>query len=339
MNRVELQNGCLALGHANLFIPSTLDGSNIDLGTGKVDKDKFTKNMMLATEVYINRVNHCPCGETTIELFPGTNSEEKQKLRESLIIFLKGSQADRSRLKSDSSELYDYFNKVWNLRDRHLRKDVPSQYLFSLVCCLQEGCCHPICMAHVNGNVSDLCRWFEGGPSIKYLPIPIPDPARPWDSSDCPECSGQCTGHFLKPADAVDSSLPVMLQPPSAVIKEEFGKLKGTPTTTFLEDLAKKVLLSQSEVSMWLEHLQTVSDNRKRGAAKAAETRKKRKAQKRSQEQHQLYFCGVCQDPYMDVTDNAEMWIGCELCDRWFHFVCLGIVTEPERYVCVNCQP
>ena len=54
------------------------------------------------------------------------------------------------------------------------------------------------------------------------------------------------------------------------------------------------------------EHLQTVSDNRKRGAAKAAETRKKRKAQKRSQEQHQLYFCGVCQDPYMDVTDNAE---------------------------------
>ena len=26
-NRVELQNGCLALGHANLFIPSTLNGS------------------------------------------------------------------------------------------------------------------------------------------------------------------------------------------------------------------------------------------------------------------------------------------------------------------------
>ncbi len=25
-NRVELQNGCLALGHANLFIPSTLNG-------------------------------------------------------------------------------------------------------------------------------------------------------------------------------------------------------------------------------------------------------------------------------------------------------------------------
>ena len=28
LNRFELQNGCLALGHANLFIPSTLSGSN-----------------------------------------------------------------------------------------------------------------------------------------------------------------------------------------------------------------------------------------------------------------------------------------------------------------------
>ena len=27
LNRVELQNGCLALGHNNLFIPSTLAGS------------------------------------------------------------------------------------------------------------------------------------------------------------------------------------------------------------------------------------------------------------------------------------------------------------------------
>ena len=30
-NRVELQNGCLALAHANLFIPSTLNGTSMDL--------------------------------------------------------------------------------------------------------------------------------------------------------------------------------------------------------------------------------------------------------------------------------------------------------------------
>ena len=36
LNRVELQNGCLALGHANLFIPSTLGGSCVDSATGKL---------------------------------------------------------------------------------------------------------------------------------------------------------------------------------------------------------------------------------------------------------------------------------------------------------------
>ena len=50
-------------------------------------------------------------------------------------------------------ELYDYFQKTWELRSRHLvRKDLPIQYLFFLVCCLQPGCCHPVCRAHENGS-------------------------------------------------------------------------------------------------------------------------------------------------------------------------------------------
>ena len=39
LNRVELQNGCMALAHANLFIPSNLNGSCFDPQTGKVDQD------------------------------------------------------------------------------------------------------------------------------------------------------------------------------------------------------------------------------------------------------------------------------------------------------------
>ena len=34
-NRVELQNGCLALAHSNLFIPSTLNGSCLDSQSGQ----------------------------------------------------------------------------------------------------------------------------------------------------------------------------------------------------------------------------------------------------------------------------------------------------------------
>ena len=67
LNRVELQNGCLALAHANVFIPSTLGGSCMD--GCKVNKDKYEENMNLATEVYINRVNGCPCGDTVIHLY------------------------------------------------------------------------------------------------------------------------------------------------------------------------------------------------------------------------------------------------------------------------------
>ena len=64
LNRVELQNGCLSQAHSNLFIPSTLGGLCFSTVTGKVDKEKYSRNMDLATDVYISRTNHCPCGET-----------------------------------------------------------------------------------------------------------------------------------------------------------------------------------------------------------------------------------------------------------------------------------
>lgn len=78
LNRVELQNGCLALTHANLFIPSNLNGSCFDPETGKLDKGRLKCNMDLATEIYIQRVN--PCGDTVINLYPGANSDSKQDL-------------------------------------------------------------------------------------------------------------------------------------------------------------------------------------------------------------------------------------------------------------------
>ena len=40
VNRVELQNGCQALAHANLFVPSTLGGYCLDSNTGKVHPEK-----------------------------------------------------------------------------------------------------------------------------------------------------------------------------------------------------------------------------------------------------------------------------------------------------------
>lgn len=81
----------MALAHVNLFIPSTLAGSCLDSKSGKVDPIQFKNNMHLATEVYINRVNGCPCGEGSIHVIEGADSSKLQELRAKVIQFLKGS--------------------------------------------------------------------------------------------------------------------------------------------------------------------------------------------------------------------------------------------------------
>ena len=38
LNKVELQNRCLVIGHSNLFVPSTIHGSNMD-ADGKLNEE------------------------------------------------------------------------------------------------------------------------------------------------------------------------------------------------------------------------------------------------------------------------------------------------------------
>ena len=66
LNRVELQNRCLSLGHANTFIPSTLSGSCVDLNTGTVNLSILKENLNQAITAYISRVIGCPCGDPVI---------------------------------------------------------------------------------------------------------------------------------------------------------------------------------------------------------------------------------------------------------------------------------
>ena len=68
LNRVELQNGCLSLGHSNTFIPSTLAGNCTDPETGAVNMSLLKENLSLAIAAYISRVAGCPCGDTSINV-------------------------------------------------------------------------------------------------------------------------------------------------------------------------------------------------------------------------------------------------------------------------------
>ena len=73
-NRVELQNGCVALAHANLFIPSTLNGSCIT--RGKIDQSILKENLSSAIDVYVSRVDGAPCNSTELHVYRGADSEE-----------------------------------------------------------------------------------------------------------------------------------------------------------------------------------------------------------------------------------------------------------------------
>ena len=230
LNRVELQNGCLGLGHSNLYIPSTLTGTNMD--SSKVNYERIRKNLDLAIDVYIDRVDNSPCGDGTIKLVKGADSPSNQELRKYVIQFLKGSKAQKNRLQVDHTYVYDYINRVWKVRQDHMLPDLPTPYCFVLVCCMKTDCLHPICSS---GNNPGHC-WYEGGPPVKFVPLPVPDLSRPW-GSECESCKekglASCHGHFLSPADAAVSKLPPMSKPPS------FKNVKGKASPEVMQMLAK----------------------------------------------------------------------------------------------------
>ena len=350
LNRVELQSGCLAVAHANLFIPSNLNGSCFDPSTGKVDQDRLEANLSLATQIYIDRVNNAPCGTTSIHLYPGAKSSESLTLRSDVLTYLKGNKEQKLNLQRSNSEHFDYIKKICGIQQRHGVFDLPSQYCFMLKCCYEPDCEHPVC----SGGDSRVSNWFPNGPSISYIPLPIPDPDKPWGSSTCDKCAGMCSGHFLMPEKAEVSTLPAMCKPPSAIIKEGFMALKGqSPSDTFIRNMAKQCLLPSEEVEIWVEHLSEVQRNRKRGAQKAAETRKRKREQKKAasvlslppastedegSSSAEVVLCAICGNPYEDLTEDVENWICCEKCESWFHFNCAGIIVEPSTFLCCNCS-
>jgi hypothetical protein len=278
LNPVELMNGCIAKAHANLYIPSTLTGSNFN--SDGLDKEKLTENLDVATDVYIDRVNRAPCCGTNIQLYKGGKDTSATERRESLLVFLRGKPEQKDELRKANPSLYQYFKRVWTVREKHMNRDVPAQYCFVLTLCHQKGCPHPLCQTE---SVKHF--WFENGPPLTYIPFPVADPERPWGGS-CKECSDACSGHYLRPEahlafakDREYDTTNFLFKPPSDVIKEKFYKsIKDGKELSkeVLEAVAKQTLLSFNEVSMQVDHLKATMERRKKGAQKAALTRKNR---------------------------------------------------------------
>lgn len=132
-----------------------------------------------------------------------------------------------------------------------MNKNLAENYVFMLNLCHQPDCPHPL---RGSEAVKRYSEWYENGPPLTYVPVPIPDPKRPW-GGECNECASLCTGHYLKPKEHADfvkenGDAECMYKHPSAVIKEEFYeslKKNRELSNTHLQEVAQKTLLSLEE--------------------------------------------------------------------------------------------
>ena len=100
-----------------------------------------------------------------------------------------------------------------------------------------------------------------------------------------------------------------MVQPPM-ILKKAFQSLRGdTPTPEQIKKLAEEYLLPTEEITMSLEHLRLIADNRKRGAMRAAETRRKNK---QTAKETEIICCVICHSSCVNFTEQVEKWIQCD---------------------------
>lgn len=86
--------------------------------------------------------------------------------------------------------------------------------------------------------------------------LPIPDPSQPFCEPNCKCCLETWSGHFLLPEKVFQPK-----ENPSYDTTSISSTQAQVPTPV-MQCIAKKTLLPVSEVTLWLEHLQTVDHNR-----------------------------------------------------------------------------
>lgn len=79
---------------------------------------------------------------------------------------------------------------------------------------------------------------------------------------------------------------------------------KHSSSISDTSELVKEVCLPTEEVKIWLYHLETIAESRKRGAKKAAKTRRAHR--------NTALYCGICGEVNEDETTELQNWIACD---------------------------
>ena len=150
--------------------------------------------------------------------------------------------------------------------------------------CYEVDCIHPLCR---EGRPKE-DTWFPGGPSLSYLPIPIPDVK----SQICEKCGQKCSGHYLQLVEHIEHVRQngfgdCQFKPPKSVI-EEASKDKAKKNAIFTNEellaLAENCCLPVPDVRMWVEHVNDIVSRRK---ARATERSRKKATQEKG------YLCSI----------------------------------------------
>ena len=107
--------------------------------------------------------------------------------------------------------MYAKIKRIWELKERHVNKNVPIKYVFSLMCCYQRNCIHPLCK---KGKPEVSPSRFLNGPPLSYFPLPTKDPLRSFGQDNCSKCPSKCMGHYLKLNLLIDAAIKGQELPP-----------------------------------------------------------------------------------------------------------------------------
>ena len=128
----------------------------------------------------------------------------------------------------------------------------------------------------------------------------------------------------------------------------ELCKSESPISDEIINMAAKETYLSSDEVRLWINHLKEVITNQKRGCARAAITRQRKKnstcnradVSRKDNDAHQdAYNCTTCGVAYAE--DEGEFWIACDSCSNWYCASYENLAEEPksETYTCKHCSP
>ena len=79
-----------------------------------------------------------PFGSSVIKMYRGATDQQAVQMKQErtdLLVFLRGTKSAKKELKEKKPDQYHHFEEILSLRERHIVKNLPSEYVFALRAC------------------------------------------------------------------------------------------------------------------------------------------------------------------------------------------------------------